>query len=445
FLTPKNLPAETDALETNTLGGGIRVMLEDASQINGPFLWSLNILFDEKVEQKIKTQASIMMMQRATGSFAVQVQKRNEEYTWALSQLSDKVRFVRIIPSVVVLGSSEQAVSVATSRARRLWEARGYEMQEETLMRRTLFLATLPLGLQTQLATLKVLDRDFPVPTLVAARLMPVQADFRGVDDNPVVPYVGRKGQAVGIDVFHPGSNNHNFLVCATSGSGKSFSMNHLLSNYYASGAKVRVVDLGYSYQKLCRAVSGRFLDYGERALVIIPFHSNANDEEDRKNDEIATLHVLAEMVYSSSDQKLTEIEWTLLKEAVRYAYETDPIQGIDAASRYLADFPRHASAEMKAFEDVSRLSARALAFNLSDFRSKGVYGHYFNGPSLFDIASDDFVVLELEKLKPKKELFRVIVLQVMNAITQDLYLSDRGNRRFILFEEAWAFFHAGN
>jgi conjugal transfer ATP-binding protein TraC len=31
--------------------------------------------------------------------------------------------------------------------------------------------------------------------------------------------------------------------------------------------------------------------------------------------------------------------------------------------------------------------------------------------------------------------------MQVLNAITQDLYLSDRGSRRFILFEEAWSFF----
>ena len=48
--------------------------------------------------------------------------------------------------------------------------------------------------------------------------------------------------------------------------------------------------------------------------------------------------------------------------------------------------------------------------------------------------------MLELERLRNYSQLFSVIVMQVLNAVTQDLYLSERERERFILFEEAAAF-----
>ena len=86
------------------------------------------------------------------------------------------------------------------------------------------------------------------------------------------------------------------------------------------------------------------------------------------------------------------------------------------------------------------REAATRLAFNMADFRSGGAFGRFFNGRSTFDISNDDFVVLELEHLLPKKALFKVVTLQVINAVTMDLYLSDRSDRRLVCFDEAWQF-----
>ena len=443
-LTPKLLPKETDSLVTNMLSGGIMGIMEDANQITTPFLWSVNIVFDDTLKGSLHSKASLTMMQQASGSFAVQIKKRNDEYTWALNEMESN-RFVRVIPSLVILGRTEEEVRVSTSRARRIWESQNYVMQEETVLRRAIFLLSLPFGLYVTKETLTVLERDFPLPANVAARMLPIQADFSGSQHNPVLSYIGRKGQVVGIDVFDKRSNNHNFLVTAGSGAGKSFSLNALLSNYYAANSMVRVVDLGYSYQKLCKTVGGRFMDFGKEKVTINPFLSSAKDEEDKKHDVTATTNILAEMVYSASRQELSELEWTLIKDAVRYAFQDDPINGINSVSRYLAEFPKHANPDVQAFEEIAKDIAKRMAFNLRDFRSEGIYGPYFNGQSTFDIKHDDFVVLELERLKPQQELFRVVTMQVLNAITQDLYWSDRSNRRFILFEEAWSFFDSGN
>jgi conjugal transfer ATP-binding protein TraC len=88
-----------------------------------------------------------------------------------------------------------------------------------------------------------------------------------------------------------------------------------------------------------------------------------------------------------------------------------------------------------KLFEAASK-----LAFNIREFTSQGVHARFFTGPSTFDIRQDEFVVLELEHLKVQPELYRVVTLLVINAVTQDLYLSDRSRPRLIIFDEAWQF-----
>ena len=80
------------------------------------------------------------------------------------------------------------------------------------------------------------------------------------------------------------------------------------------------------------------------------------------------------------------------------------------------------------------------MAFNMNEFTSHGQYGRFFIGASNFDISRDGFVLLELEALKNKKDLFKVVTLLVLDAVTRDLYLSDRSQRRMVLFDEAWQF-----
>ena len=441
-LTPKTMPNETDILDTNCLSGGIMGVSEDTEQIITPYLWTVNVVFDD-VKSEIHAKASMTMMQKATGSFTIKIRKRLEEFTWALSKI-DTENFVRVIPALWVFGKNDEEARASAARARRIWESKQYVMQEEAFIGKAMFIASLPFGLYATKNNIRTLDRDFYLPISTTAQILPVQADFRG-SSRPVLSYVGRKGQVIGLDVFDSRSNNHNFLVVGGSGGGKSFAMNYLVSNYHATGAKCRVADLGYSYEKLSRTIGGRFMDFGKERLNINPFHSHARDEEDRKFDLIATANIVAQMVYSASSTAMSETEWTLLKDAVRFAAERDGGEhGIDHVAEYLRTFPKLARDESSELQSAVE-RAREMAFNLRDFCSNGNYGQFFNGKSTFDIKDDDFVVLELERLKPQKELFKVVTMQVLNVITQDLYLSDRTSQRFILFDESSFFFKEGD
>ena len=105
----------------------------------------------------------------------------------------------------------------------------------------------------------------------------------------------------------------------------------------------------------------------------------------------------------------------------------------------WLGAYPANTASDLDRVDHLVP-TARELAFNLRDFGSDGAYGHYFNGPSTFDISSDEFVVLELERLKAMPDLFNVVIMVVVNAVTQELYLSARDRPRFVLCDEAAQF-----
>src|SRR5690606_41512418 len=61
----------------------------------------------EDIKTSIHQKASATMAQKATGSFAKAIQRRTEEFSWALDQLEQE-RFMTIIPSLVVFGDTDR-------------------------------------------------------------------------------------------------------------------------------------------------------------------------------------------------------------------------------------------------------------------------------------------------------------------------------------------------
>ena len=143
---------------------------------------------------------------------------------------------------------------------------------------------------------------------------------------------------------------------------------------------------------------------------------------------------VVAAMCFShtgKAPEAVAELATSLIRQAVYWAYENEGSHAsIDTVYRYLATYPAESRGivshydkeDKKKFTDI----AQTLAFTLEAFTSGHAFGKWFSGPATFDIASDEFVVLELENLKPQKALFNVITLQVIDSVTKDLYLSDK-------------------
>jgi len=446
-ITPKSFPKEVDPLQTNQLFGGIWGMISDSDQIRTPFFYTINIIF-QNMKSKLHSKCNLVLQQQAVGSFAPSLQRKKEEYLWAADELERGITFFRIIPVIWVYGNDESSVINSIVRAKRIWESQGYVMQEDRGILPILFVSALPFGLYNKGSNIDNLDRDFIAPADTITSLLPVQADYAG-GGKPVLAFVGRKGQLCGLDIFDRYVNNHNVFVSAGTGSGKSFLVNYLVCNYYASDSMIRIIDIGGSYKKTAKILKGKFLDFSKDTRICLNPFSNVIEPD---HDVPVIVPIVAQMVYSASTEAVpTETEMTILKNAVRWAYEEKGNEAeIDTVFEYLNSFPKYAvdfdfgCEEKKGCAEDIKAIAHTLAFNINEFTSGGVYGRYFNGRSNFNISEDEFVVLELEHLEPQKDLFKVVTLQIINAVTQDLYLSDRSRPRMIVFDEAWRFLKEG-
>lgn len=440
-LTPKVPCGRIDSIKANSLLGGHKGLQDDMNQIACPFMYTMTIIVDDKKhKEEISTRATTTMMQKAGGQFAKKLAKRIDEYSKAIDKMDNQEKYYKVIPKLWLFSHSKDELNEMTARTRSMWEEADFVMQQESRLAKILFISALPFGFYHVDDNIDRIDRHFYLSSGEIARLLPVQTEFRPVCE-PVLLFIGRKGQLLPMDLFSKRATNYNFVVSAQSGGGKSFSLNNLCNSYYSAGAAVRIIDLGGSYYKSCKIAGGRYLDFDKEKIVSNPFDF-FGDKEDIERCKITCRNILSEMVYSASGAKMTEIEWTLLSKAIEWVdKQGNNEHGVDSIKEYLKSFPEHYD-EDGDIADPSKLdfaisTARQMAFNISEFTTKGRYGHFFNGKSTFNISKDHFVVLELESLQGNSELLGVVMLQMMNAVTQDLYLSKRERPRFILFEEA--------
>jgi conjugal transfer ATP-binding protein TraC len=440
-VTPKAMPKEVDCLQTNSLFGGIWGLATDMDQIKTNFLYTFNILFDSGLSNHIRAKTAFLLNQKGFGTFAPKLYKKQAEFVKATDEIEHGAKYVRIVPEMLVFSTDREKTRESCTRVLRLWENQGYVMQQETILRKVMFLSALPFCFYSKNKNIEFMERDFIASMANALPLLPIQGDFAG-SGTPRLLFIGRKGQLIPLDFYDKGSNNYNILCAATSGSGKSFLINYIIINYLATGAFIRVIDIGGSYRKIASLVGAVYLDFEKNTVICLnPFTHIIEPDE-----ELASVSaVFAQMTKANSaTEKCTATEENLIKDAVRWAWDAlGQHADSDTVYEFLSRFPDLPGTDFpdlaKRNPDLIRI-ANNLAYNIRNFTSKGLYGRFFIGPSTFDIRNDPFVVLELENLKTQPDLYRVVTLLIINGVTQDLYLSDRSRQKFVIFEEAWQF-----
>jgi len=447
--SPKSLPNEVDFLFGNFISGSYEGVVGDYAQISSPFMITFNIILkDEKTN--IHTKANLILQQQAFGSFVPSLQRKKDEYLWALGECERGERFYPVVITCFVYDEDEKELETSYFKATKLWERLGCVVQEESALALPLFVYSLPFGFVHDKNTLLFLDRHFVLPAKTIPAMLPIQADFNTAGCEPVLLFVGRKGELVGFDFFAKGAANYNFAIFAPTGKGKSFLANYVVANYLGKGAKVRIVDVGGSYRKLCNMFGGTFIDFHPDSDICINFFETVREPQ---HDLPVITQILIHMTIPQTGElpshTTAETAVNIMKATVDAVFGTKGTSAtVDDVYEYLTNFTKYfedrdllCSGEGKeACEAEFATLATHLAFNLRKYTSYGPYGKWFVGKTNFDVSSSDFIVLELEHLKPVKDLFNVIVLAVMNAVTFDLYLSSRDRPTIVLLDEAWQF-----
>ncbi len=454
-VTPKEFPESLNEQLLNSnqvseLIGSYKGGIDDLEQIGSRFLWTCNILLD-KIDNEIRRKSFLANAQRMGAKKSNNIGDRISMLSDASKQIHSNY-YLKFIPTIVLFADSEKDLSIATTKAKRLWESQGFLMQDENRIKHILFLSSLPFGLIAgkNSGNINFIDRHFIAPAKAVANQLPLQADFFG-SGFPVIPFIGRKGQVQGLDFYPKNSNNHNFLCSATSGSGKSFVINWIVAHCYGNQTKIRLIDIGGSYKKICNVLGGEYLDVANKNnnVNFNPFQVEQNldkkytgksddeyDEQDKKHDVDSIVATISAMICSTgNNDKLSAEETGLITHAVKETIARDIVENcIDFIQQYLSNLTSY-SLDGQIPESLTA-RAKELSFTLCEFSSKGQYGKYFNGVTENHWQSNDFVVLELEELTKKPALMKVVMLQIITMMTMEMYQGDRAIKKMLILEE---------
>lgn len=355
-------------------------------------------------------QATEKMLQ-----FMPELARRKADYDALFEALDDGDRPVQGNLTLVLFAESREAVEAASTNAQTYYRELGFQVMEDRWFCRPLFFNALPLGADPQ--AIQLFGRYNTMGTRHAVRLLPVISDWRGTG-TPTLQFISRGGQLMNVCLFDS-DTNYNACIAAQSGAGKSFLTNEILVSYLSQGAQCWVIDVGRSYVKTTEVLDGEFMVFDDQSdIQLNPFPL----VQDYKEEEDALVGLLTSM--ACDREMLSDLQSAGLK---RILGEQWQIHGRDLTIDKLA--------EALLDEDDTRI--QDVGKQLFPFTSQGGYGRFFNRGNNVDL-DNPFMVLELEELKGRKHLQRVVLLQLIYQIQQEMYLGDRGKRKLLIIDESW-------
>ena len=432
-----------------------------------PFLITCGITLPNYEAEKNSTIVRSARAQQTAESqmakFLPHLQDVNEDWKIAQRAFDEGQGNCKLYHQVLLFADPED-LQRCEQAAKAVWRAERFDITTDRKMQKQALLASLPMLFGPLMQRdLKTAHRISTKTVFNAANMIPIIGEWTGTppihgDDSsvPVLTLFGRKGQAMGLDIFANPSGNFNGCVIGTSGSGKSFLLNELTQRTLAVGGRVWIIDVGRSYEKLANMIGGQYIEFNDAAKISLnPF--SMVDDIDKDMEMLKPL--IAQMISPSrplSDYELAQVEVHIRSVWLDHMQNTTITHLAESLKNNCSQGGPNPQGEDRDWQlKVAQMSRderekycdpriRDLGVQLFSYTEDGAYGRYFDGPMNINFRSN-FIVLELEELKSKKDLQAVVMLLLMYRITQDMYLSERTQKKLVIIDEAWDLMGTGN
>lgn len=403
------------------LGGALRYLgdlLSGSRGIRQNVLLGMTLHYPECESHKSRIATSRQWITtQATGPmarFMPRLGARKQQFDLLFEAFEDGDRPVRAALSVALFVRPEEATR-AVSNAKVYFRELGFHLLEDRYIALPLFLNLLPLGAERSFVTMS--QRFRTLATRQALPLLPLFSDWSG-SGGSMLSLISRSGEAMRFSLFDS-PTNYNASIAAQSGSGKSFLTNEIIVRSLAEGARVWVIDIGRSYENLAMSLDGEFMAFGpDSRTTLNPFALLTDWSEDA--DLIAA--VFASMLAPTST--LSDFQMATLKRTLQDLHEL---------------LGEHVTIDLVAesFGQDTDSRIRDLGVQLFPFTSQGEYGRYFKGEGVLGFDTP-FSVLELEELKGRRHLQKVVLLLLILTIQKAMYEGDRQQRKIVIIDESW-------
>jgi type IV secretion system protein VirB4 len=204
-------------------------------------------------------------------------------------------------------------------------------------------------------------------------------------------------------------------VVLGSTGSGKSFLLNFLITQLQQYDPRVVVLDLGHSYRKLTTLLQGAYVELGVRrqAVTINPF-----DIESPTSDQIHFLHAFARVLIEGDDG------YRLSNSEDREVYEA--IENIFVLER----------AQRRLFT-LASLVPRAIGARLHKWVEGGRYANVFDNPT-DTLSVDRLQVFDFEAMRSYPAVLEPLLFYVLHRVSSAVQSVDEPGLKVCVLDEAW-------
>ena len=240
-------------------------------------------------------------------------------------------------------------------------------------------------------------------------------------------------------DVWDEGKKRikaRNFAIFAPTGEGKSFLANNILRQYFESGVRLVIIDLGGSYTKFAKLYPEQYtvLRYESgKNLGINPFY--ITDINDLTPERLEDLSIFLFELFAS-DLKVTKAQSVSVKKILRHYYDSvSEKHSLDGFYHFIERHRKDLLDDLKIHPDYFNITS--FLHVMSEYVGDGLYSFLFevNDDQTYKIEDKRLIVFELDEVKDNKEILSVMLKLIKSAIQRTIW-RNRAEKGIILFDE---------
>lgn len=405
----------------------------------------VEILSREKIKLKAGKKMAMLQYQTAsTKEFWQQVMRHLYYRKHHVQDLFDAIDKkgetpVKLWTGLVLSAPNIELLETATSMAKSIWKSVGIELYQESAIALPAWIASLPGQYRGEIDdSERGLQRGTTMKAFNAATMMHVQGDWQGSHpDQGGLLVMSRRGALTTINLCDTFKNNYNAVMAASSGSGKSFTVNEIVTDFLARGGMVRIIDAGRSYYQTAEILGGQNMVFERNmGFCINPFYE-IKTLLDLEEDMETLVSIIAQMAFpfgfGQQDMEGSEkpYEYRCIENAIETLWQK---KKNNMSVKDIADY----------FQNSPDSELKKISKQLHPW-AYGRYAKFLVGESNIKF-NNKLLVLELDGLNEEPELQTIVLNLVIAKISREMYLSTElevknyGKKlpKLIVIDEAW-------
>lgn len=307
----------------------------------------------------------------------------------------------------------------------------------------TTYFTLLPFSGNTNDQTVSVMETN-------AAHFLPTRFPWPG-SDRPVMLFQNRWKSTTKIDPFDPKSISWNGIIIGSTGSGKTFLTQYMLTEMLRNDdTEVIIVDRGRGYEPMIEALGGSMVEIEAGGRTgINPFDLEPGEMEPSEQKKQFLYALIRTMAPKEKNGAQESLEDAIIRSAIEQVYTRAKTEKWDEEGKlydtietvFLSDLIR----TLKSIERIGNQTASRkdkeiaedLATRLQNWTGKTPYGKIVDRPTTFE-TNNRLTYYETSGLGDDTTLQGVAILMIADIIWRHVK-KDPGKRKVVVFDEAWA------